>query len=266
VPKGCSQLGLDLPRVSVPVLDHRWRLLLPEGARYRFHDSELRPAPASEVVSVIRAAVMTPKPAPPAAGPGLGGQSRITGRVTNDQGGPLPGATVTINNHELQLERTATTGADGSFFFALLPLGPYTVTITADGHQPEVYSLKLGAAETRPVNVQLAPGEVVAEQITVTGVATALETTTTGMTFDVGAERRSSGGRREPSERVRQELLEKQAQSRLYFHEIDQLKHGLVGGVRPLPVTIPESGKALLLTGVLPPGRVAAELEVKAKR
>jgi hypothetical protein len=40
----------------------------------------------------------------------------------------------------------------------------------------------------------------------------------------------------------------------------------LVGGVKPLPLSIPESGKVLLLTGVLPPARVAVELEVKAKR
>jgi hypothetical protein len=39
-----------------------------------------------------------------------------------------------------------------------------------------------------------------------------------------------------------------------------------VGGVRPLPVAIPESGKLLFLTGVLPPPRVAVELEVKSKR
>lgn len=31
-------------------------------------------------------------------------------------------------------------------------------------------------------------------------------------------------------------------------------------------MTIPETGKALLMTGVLPPGQVRAELEVRAKR
>ena len=47
---------------------------------------------------------------------------------------------------------------------------------------------------------------------------------------------------------------------------LDELKQGLVGGVRPLPVSIPESGKVLYLTGVLPPAQVSVKLDVKAKR
>ena len=39
-----------------------------------------------------------------------------------------------------------------------------------------------------------------------------------------------------------------------------------MGGVKPLNVAIPESGKLLLLTGVLPPAAVGAELEVKAQK
>lgn len=52
------------------------------------------------------------------------------------------------------------------------------------------------------------------------------------------------------------------------FDSFEELKQGLVGGVKPLPVTIPESGKMLLMTGALPPARVAVavELDVKAKR
>ncbi len=45
-----------------------------------------------------------------------------------------------------------------------------------------------------------------------------------------------------------------------------ELKQGLVGGVKPLPLAIPESGKALHLAGILPPTRVALVLDVKAKR
>jgi hypothetical protein len=44
------------------------------------------------------------------------------------------------------------------------------------------------------------------------------------------------------------------------------MRQGLVGGVKPLPIQIPESGKVLLLTGVLPPAQVDVELDVRAKR
>ena len=44
------------------------------------------------------------------------------------------------------------------------------------------------------------------------------------------------------------------------------LKQGLVGGVKPLPIAIPETGKLLLLSGVLPPERIGVELEVKGDK
>jgi hypothetical protein len=59
---------------------------------------------------------------------------------------------------------------------------------------------------------------------------------------------------------IRQELRD------AFKAEADSLRQGLVGGVKPLPVTIPEEGKSLLLIGFLPPARVTAELEVKAAR
>ncbi len=113
---------------------------------------------------------------------------RITGTVTDEQGAPVAGATVTVNNTELQLERTATTGPNGEFLFALLPVGPYSTTVTGEGRQPQVLTFRLGVGETVPLNVQLAPGDVIAEEITVTGTATALETTTIGENFDYETE------------------------------------------------------------------------------
>src|SRR5205823_10012495 len=44
------------------------------------------------------------------------------------------------------------------------------------------------------------------------------------------------------------------------------LRKDLVGGIKPLPITIPESGKLLLLSGVLPPEKIGVELEVKGKK
>jgi hypothetical protein len=51
----------------------------------------------------------------------------------------------------------------------------------------------------------------------------------------------------------------------LFRREVEGLQQGLVGGVKPLPVSIPESGKALAFSAVLPPSRVTVELDVKAK-
>ena len=108
---------------------------------------------------------------------------RITGQVVDDTGAAIRGATVTARNNALSLERTATTVASGDFQLSLLPSGAYTVTITAPGKQPEVYNLDVRVGESVPLNVRLAPGDVVGEAITVTAAATALETTSIGEDF-----------------------------------------------------------------------------------
>jgi len=110
---------------------------------------------------------------------------RITGTVTDDQGAPLADATVEVTSEGLQIERQATTGKNGDFQFPLLPTGAYTVTVTATGRQPQVLTLHLGIGQTVPLDVPLAPGDVIAEEITVTGTESALEGTETGERLSV---------------------------------------------------------------------------------
>ncbi len=50
-----------------------------------------------------------------------------------------------------------------------------------------------------------------------------------------------------------------------FAKEAKGLQQGLVGGVKPLSIAIPESGKVLYLTGALPPVKVGLELDVKGK-
>jgi hypothetical protein len=156
IPPGRSQLALDLPQVRLPVRDHRWKLLLPEGPRYRFRRGELRPF----------------VPPPP----------------------PVPRGRADSNLEE-------------------------EVLVTAE---PPL------ALQDARKTLQNAPS-VLTDRINVGG--------------------NESG-----------------QQSSYFGAEAQDLKMGLVGGVKPLPISIPESSKVLLLTGVLPPQRVTVELEVKAKR
>jgi hypothetical protein len=48
--------------------------------------------------------------------------------------------------------------------------------------------------------------------------------------------------------------------------ELQGLNQGRVGGVKPLPVAVPESGKLFAFSAVLPPSRITLELDVKGKR
>ena len=62
--------------------------------------------------------------------------SGIEGRVTDEAGAALPGATVTIVDTRTGQTRTLDAGADGSFRAgSLVPGGPYTITATAPGFE-----------------------------------------------------------------------------------------------------------------------------------
>ena len=57
----------------------------------------------------------------------------IVGRVTDNTGGVLPGATVTVENTGTRDVRTAVTSDTGDYVFTLLPIGTYTVKIELPG-------------------------------------------------------------------------------------------------------------------------------------
>ncbi|MEA2693972.1 MAG: hypothetical protein QOJ16_3359 [Acidobacteriota bacterium] len=156
IPKGRSDLALTLPQVASPVVEHQWRLLLPEGARYRFKRGDLRPV--HEVA---------------------------------------PGASRRRNSWSV---------------------------------------------------LQAVPG-VLTDRINVGG--------------DEGGQQNGSVGRISTGATVTEGELAKVPTARELSKELQQ---GMVGGVKPLPVTIPETGKVLLLTGALPPAKIGVEIEVKGKR
>jgi hypothetical protein len=182
LPSGRSRLDLELAQVRSPVLAHRWHLLLPEDARYRFRAGDLQPVPPPS------------RPAP-----------------------PPPGAAA-------------------------------------------------GMAAGEPVGATVAPSEL--QKIPTTRDAWEVLRNTPGVQVD----RVNVGGNESGQVATYAEspLLDER---KVEAHDFDSfgevaagLKQGLVGGVKPLPVSIPASGKSLLLSGVLPPPRVAVELEVKGKR
>ena len=53
------------------------------------------------------------------------GTGALTGTVSDPTGAVVPGATVTLTSTDTNQTRTATTGAEGSYRFALLPPGTY---------------------------------------------------------------------------------------------------------------------------------------------
>ncbi len=261
VPGGRSELGMELAQVTVPVLEHRWRVLLPEGNRYRFRSGDLRPtgSPAHTIMFIANEETSF-------SAQGLGGSSAVYGKVMSEDGVPLPGVAMTLTGGLNPLVQI--TDSQGQFRFVTLPPGSYTLEAQLEGFATLEYPNLVVSGGAVTVEMTLNTG--VEETITVTAESPLLDERRTGQTETIPLNDRPVAGsldftrkRKPAAPPVSRAEVPKEQSSYLI---LDELKQGLVGGVRPLPVAIPESGKVLYLTGVLPPAQVSVKLDVKAKR
>ena len=102
----------------------------------------------------------------------------IAGTVKDQSGAVLPGATVTVLHTETGQSRTAVSGSKGEFRFPALAIGNYEVKSELTGFQTAVRKgMTLSVGQDAVVDLTLGVGNVT-EQVTVTGEAPVLETTT----------------------------------------------------------------------------------------
>lgn len=110
----------------------------------------------------------------------------IAGRVNDQTGAVLPGATVTLTGPRLLAPQVAVTTESGAYRFADLPVGTYSVKFELAGFQTVVREgLILNAGATVTVTVQLGLAQV-AETVTVSGESPIVDVRETGLpqTFD----------------------------------------------------------------------------------
>ncbi len=274
IPPGRSRATISPPRVTVPVLEHVWRLLLPEENQYRYVAGSLKPVPeevlaGGGVEAGVEGGVAGGVPgAAPGGVPGeasasrpRAGESAITGRVT-DGSVPLPGVTVALSSAQMPGSQIAVTDADGNYNFPFLAPGSYVVKFNLSGFSAVERLVSVDGYRTASLNAAMAQAKV-AEEVTVTGSVESISSTATAASTFRAEE---PSGRPAPSLPRKSKEAREQETAANYRDENANLKQGLAGGVKPVPVTVPESGKVLLLAGALPPVAVAVELDVKAKR
>ena len=105
-------------------------------------------------------------------------KASITGLVTDNTGGVLPGATVTARNQETNAQRSQISGDVGLYLIRNLAPGVYTVTASLPGFMTyEHTELLLQVDQDARLDIKLAVGEVT-ERVTVTGQSPLLETQT----------------------------------------------------------------------------------------
>ena len=116
------------------------------------------------------------------------GTGAITGTVTDSSGAVIPNATVTATQTETGQERTATTGADGTYRFSLLPPGLYKVSFTASGFKPvEVPNFNVNVTEAPVLNRSLEVGAQT-DQVTVQSEVETVQTNTSTLGTVVGSQ------------------------------------------------------------------------------
>jgi len=103
----------------------------------------------------------------------------LTGAVTDDTGGVLPGVTVSLSGEALiGGVQTQVTGVDGSYRFDRLPPGSYALAFELAGFKSVRHTgIRISATFTATVNVRLEIG-LVEETITVTGESPVVDTKT----------------------------------------------------------------------------------------
>jgi outer membrane receptor protein involved in Fe transport len=81
----------------------------------------------------------------------------ITGRVTDPDSLPVPGATVSLASQNLQGTRAAVTSTNGDYIFPGLPPGSYTVTVELSGFATIKLARDVGVGQPVQVDVTLRP-------------------------------------------------------------------------------------------------------------
>jgi hypothetical protein len=111
-----------------------------------------------------------------AFGQGGGMTSSITGTVTDQSGAVVPGAIVMVKNNATSMEFRGSTAANGSFSVPAVPVGNYTVTITANGFkQAVVENVKVESGTPANISTSLQIGSV-KETVVVIGGADIVQT------------------------------------------------------------------------------------------
>jgi hypothetical protein len=121
--------------------------------------------------------------------PGLARQnySELRGRVLDQQGAVLPGATIVARNQESGTFREAVSGADGSFFMTAMNPGTYEVTAELTGfnrYQTQDLLLQVGRTATLDIRLQLGG---IQESVTVSGESPLVDLTATDLGGNLNA-------------------------------------------------------------------------------
>ncbi len=112
----------------------------------------------------------------------------IAGRVIDQQGGAIPGVTVTAKNPQTGLTRAEVSDAEGVYRLNALPVGAYDLTVELQGFATIARKIDVSVSQTLTLDFTMKVAQV-AETVTVTGAAPLIETTSSAVSGIVDPKR-----------------------------------------------------------------------------
>jgi hypothetical protein len=110
----------------------------------------------------------------------------VSGRVEDSSGAAIPGATATLTNLETGAARTVSTDGAGTYRALSLPVGPYEIRVERPGFETRIQSgINLVVGQQAVINFNMTVGQV-QQEVTVTGEAPLVNTTTSSVAGLVG--------------------------------------------------------------------------------
>ena len=105
----------------------------------------------------------------------------ITGRIVDQQGAAVPGASITAKNPATGLSRTETSDAEGVYRVAALPVGIYEVVAELTGFSTiSKQDVEVNVGQTVAIDFSMKVATI-AETVTVTGATPLIETTSSSV-------------------------------------------------------------------------------------
>ena len=104
----------------------------------------------------------------------------ISGQITDQHGGAVPGASVVATNTATGFVREATSDGSGAYRLAALPVGTYDVSATLTGFRPYARSLTVNVARSTTLDIALGVASVT-EQVVVRAAVPLVSTTSSSV-------------------------------------------------------------------------------------
>src|SRR5688572_25239695 len=115
--------------------------------------------------------------------------AQLAGKVTDESGAVVPGATVTVTQTDTGAERTVVTDGEGAYLLSNLSPGPYRLEVSLQGFRTYAQTgIVLQVAATPTINVSLGLGDL-EETVTVEAAAPLVDVRSAGVSEVVESER-----------------------------------------------------------------------------